>query len=189
MSKHFTRTDFGDSRRSPEVGEMIPGKGIYIGCEALKDKTGSSLGRFDLYAAPKDLKDDKGEKLLLTFNEAVKVVASLKNLHGHDGGHFGCERELHEAIKGGRYKGEWFIPPLDILKALYVARDKGALARSFALPSGAGSAAWYWSCNESPDDSSNVYAVDFTVGGGGLGHKDEVALSSRVMRAEPRPPA
>ncbi len=55
--------------------------GVYIGVWEPKDRTGKSLGKtFNIFAAPEDLTDDAGKKVLLTFNEAVQARGVLKKL-------------------------------------------------------------------------------------------------------------
>ena len=47
--------------------------------------------------------------------------------------------------------------------------------------SGSDNAHWQWSATENPDNSSNVYNVDFTDGDDDWDHKDNNRLSSRPV--------
>jgi hypothetical protein len=91
-------------------------------------------------------------------------AAGLRDWHGHDGGGYANAAALYKAIATGRYRGEWFIPPKDVLESLYRNQDKGALQGTFTTASVSGGAPWYWSCSEPRNDPSSVWAVDFTDG-------------------------
>lgn len=112
-----------------EPGDLIPGQGIFLGRWRPKDDYGDSLGKtFNVYAAPEDLVDDDGyNRALLDYERAVFRVFRLKNWHGHDGGLYRNAGEIYSALVDGKYKGEWFIPPLQ----LFTGRDKrGKIALS-----------------------------------------------------------
>lgn len=173
-----------------EVGQLVEGKGVFIGTWEPKDSDGNSLEEFNLFAAPEDLMDAEGRRLAATFNGAVKHVAALRDWHGHDGGDFRNDAALYAAMKEGRYKGEWFIPPVGVLKEhLYPNRNKGALAGTFTTASsGAGFAPWYWSCTENCWHPDHVWFVRFLDSFVDWVRKDNHSLSSRVVRAEPVAP-
>jgi hypothetical protein len=173
----------------PSVGDKCSDGTVYVGSRELKDGDGAALGDFYLFAAPEDLKDDQGNRLLLTFNEAVDHVADLRDFHGHAGGRFESGVALQEAIDSGLYDGEWFIPPEYILlNNLYRNKDEGALRGTFTTELGRSAfAPWYWSCTEPLDNPSTVHIVNFTDGDVDWNHKDNYELSVRPVRAEPRP--
>lgn len=184
----------------PEAGQWTEGKGVYLGTWEPKDKNGRTLGKiFDIYAAPEDIRNGSGN-LLMTFNNAVKHIASLRNYHGHDGGNFANQDAVLEAVRNNPAALEkWFLPTKELLHGktiygdititanLYDSRNTGAFKDTFMTKSGSGHALWYWSLTEHPDDPSGVYGVDFTDGDDGWGRKDDYELSSRVVRAELRP--
>jgi len=187
---------------SPDIGQLVEGKGVYVGIWAPEDRDGTSLGEiFDLYAAPEDVQNNKGKRLLLTFNEAVDHVAALQDYYGHDGfNHDGSglteDEVLYEALKTGSYKGEWFIPPKDALKNnLYENHHIGAL-KGTLMPSKSRTinilirnylSCWYWSCTG--HGSSSVWIQSFTSGDVSRDPKDTylATQSTRLVRAEPRP--
>ena len=183
-----------------EVGKKIEGKGVYLGVWEPKDNSGRTLGKiFDIYAAPEDLRKGSGN-LLFTFNDAVKHVAGLRNFHGHDGGNFGNEKAILDAVRSNPAALEkWFIPTKELLHGktsgrdkiqpanLYDSREKGSFENTFITKSGSDGTRWYWSCTERPDVPSHVYVVAFSDGVVDWGHKDNYELSSRVVRAELRP--
>ena len=114
--------------QTPKVGQLVKGKGIYIGIWEPTDGSDNSLGRvFNLYAAPEDLKKDNGsgENLLMTFNDAVRRVAGLKNWHGHNGGNFENAQAVLEAVRNNPEKlGDWFVPIREILHGQNVNGEK-----------------------------------------------------------------
>lgn len=79
---------------------------------------------------------------------------------------------------------DWQLPDLISALILYQHKDIGALKGTFTDKSGSGHAYWYWSCTEPRDAPSLVYIVGFTNGEGAWGHKDDLSLSSRLLRAE-----
>jgi len=168
-----------------QIGQVIAGKGVFVGTWAPQDRDGNSLGKmFSLYAAPEDI------GIRLTFKNAVRHVAGLQDWHGHDGfnhdvnGNASCA-PFYDALKDGSYNGEWFIPPLDAMQGnLY--QNKNALVA--ARDGGSGSHRYWWSCTEPRNFfAPYVYAVDFTDGGAGWHRKDHHELSVRPVRAELRP--
>ena len=192
-----------EALKNPQPGQLITGKGVFIGVWMPKDRDGKSLNKtFNLFAAPYDLgldENGKGSKLVIKYNDAVKAVAKIKNLMGHDGANFATDAPLYEALKKGTYKGEWFIPTREMVNGtdldgnkvqndnLYQHRNTGEFANSFTTASGSGTAHWYWSCTEHREFPSSVYGVGFTDGGDGWLRKDLNSLSARVVRAELRP--
>jgi hypothetical protein len=183
-----------------EAGKLIEGKGIYLGTWEPKDNSGRTLGKiFDIYAAPEDIRNGSGN-LLMTFNNAVKHVASLRNYHGHDGGNIANEKAILEAVRNNPAAlAQWFLPTKELLHGktsggdkiqpanLYDSRNTGAFKNTFITKSGSGFALWYWSLTELPDIPSFVYVVVFTDGVDDCILKDNFELSSRVVRAELRP--
>lgn len=77
-----------DTAADPRPGELVPGKGVYLGAREIKDRDGERVGEYDLYAAPEDLKKGgliEKKPLLMTFNQAVQRVAELQDYHGYGG--------------------------------------------------------------------------------------------------------
>lgn len=178
-------------------------EGVFIGRWRPKDRNGNSLGKiFNIFAAPQDLTDTSGRKLILKFDDAVKGVAELKNWHGHDGGNFANDTAVYNAIKEGGYKGEWFIPTRDLLSgcnllmghdldrddlkkdSLYKHRDRGVLKGTFSAeaPDDLDYPDMYWSCTEHCESQFNVWTVRFSSGYEGVYSKGGVRLSCRPVR-------
>ena len=178
-----------EALKHAKIGDYIEGKGIYCGKWVPKDRTGKSLGTiFNLFAAPEDI------GILKSFNDAVKSVATLRNWHGHDGydheaGDRNPQEKLYDDLRSGNYKGEWFIPPKDVLEKLYKYKGFFKGDAAFKEPgSNSRSAHWYWSCTE--HDASTVIAWYQRFDGGEQGFfskKNQIEMSVRCVRAEPVP--
>jgi len=185
------------------IGELVPDKGIFAGVWEPKDRQGNSLGkRYNVFAAPEDLTDSSGKKVLLKFKDAAREVANLKNWHGHNGAGVANDTALYEALRDGSYNGGWFIPTRDLLgskdggkdvddnvvhdETLYKHRNTGAFANTFQMVDKSSSdiGEYYWSCSEHRDDSVYVWYARFTDGGGGWLHKGSHRLSCRPCRVE-----
>jgi len=181
-----------------EIGQTVTGKGIYTGVWEPKDRQGKSLGKkYAVYAAPEDLNDSNGKKVLLTFKKAAEEVGKLKGWHGHNGANYGNDTAVYKALKNGSYQGEWFIPTREILHGkdlngnkvqndnLYDHKDTGDFAGTFTTrASSSDYAYWYWSSTEDRDTADYVYAVRFTDGHGGWHSTDNSRLSVRPVRLE-----
>jgi hypothetical protein len=185
-----------------QIGQLVEGKGIYMGEWKPTDSNDRSLNKtFDLYAAPEDIRQDNGDNLLMTFNNAVRHVAGLQNWHGHNGGDFKNEKDVMKAVRNNPGAlGSWFIPTKEMLHGrntngdrvqsdnLYAHRERMPSGGEFVtINNGSGNARWYWSCTEHPDVSSIVCDVNFTDGDGDWDGKDNYKLSTRSVRAELRP--
>ena len=185
-----------------EAGTLIEGKGVYVGTWEPTDNNNRTLGKvFDLYAAPEDIRNNSGNNLLMTFNDAVRHVAGLRNWHGHDGNNFANEEAVTQAVRTNPgLLAKWFIPTKEILHGknaqgtkvqpnnLYDHRTKMPRGAEFVTnASGSDDARWYWSCTEHPDNSSYVSNVHFTDGDDDWYGKGGYELSVRPVRAELRP--
>jgi hypothetical protein len=196
-------TDFLPFGQPREAGQLIHGKGIFLGPWSPQHREGVSLGQtFNLFAAPHDLgldENGRGTKRVAKYEDTVKYVSEIRSLVGHDGAGYENDKELYDALKNGSYKGEWFIPTREMIAGtdidgkqvqtdtLFAHKDKGAFKNTFTLASGSGLADWYWSCSEHREYSSYVYAARLSDGLVGWLHKDGCSLSSRLLRAELRP--
>lgn len=185
------------------IGENYPGHGIYIGIWEPEDMNGEKLGGiFNVFAAPQDLTDKEGAGTILVYEEAVKHVAKLKDWHGCDGADFKTDQDLYRALGNRTYNGEWFIPPLQILDGtdgkgrkvqeanLLDRREKGDLRGTFNTYKNIGStnSCSYWSSTEPLEKPWSVYSVFFTKPyASDNSGKTGVALSTRLVRLEPRP--
>lgn len=102
-----------------DIGDIIPGEGVYLGIWQPKDKSGKSLGAtFKVFAAPEDLRDAEGRECVFKYEEAVTRISELKNWHGHDGANYKNDVALYDAIKNLNYYGGWFIPPAELLTGM-----------------------------------------------------------------------
>jgi len=180
-----------------EIGQMIPGKGIFMGVWEAKNRRGKSLGKkFRRFVAPEDLMDDEGKKVLWTFREAAQQVAGLRNWHGHDGADFKDEADFYKALKEGRGIGKWFIPPSEFLIGidrngdkvsddhLYAHSARGNLKGTFATAEDSGRGFWYGSCTEPARLPSFVWAACFLTGDDGWTSKTVGRLNFRPFRLE-----
>ena len=147
----------------PEICQFVKGEGLYLGTWEPMDKKGKSLNKiFDLYAAPQDITDERGEKLLLNFNETVVHVAGLNKWWSYDGVGLVNDEAIIQAVrKDPKELEKWFLPPWDVLENhLYQNRDKGDLKNTFDKRS-VGHAPLYLSCTEHPGRLSVVRCMDF----------------------------
>lgn len=184
------------------IGKFIPNKGVFFGTWTPKDKNGKSLGKtFNLFAAPQDLQDTSRERMTMTFDNAIAAVSRLKNWQGYNGARFQNEKDLYKALANNTYKGEWFIPTLDMLigltpdnqkitgDSLFTHKEAGALKNSFNVASrGGGNAIWYWSCTENANITSEVYCGQVGSGSRSSSKKNYYSHSVRVVRLELQPP-
>lgn len=158
-----------------------PDKGIYVGTKEIRDAKGKSLGLFDIYAAPEDLREvGVGARLFASFERTVMDVLAGAHWYGHAGICIKNDSELHKAIQKGKYQGEWFIPTFDILKSLYANRGRGALKDTF------NNSSCYWSCTDLEGHSK--YARYLYFGDGQYNHqarKDYYPAACRPVRMEP----
>lgn len=168
--------------KNPQIGQMIPGKGIFAGIWTPKDRDGQSLGKkFNVFAAPEDLTDASGRTTLMTFKDTAKHMTALRKWHEHDGGDFANDTALYNALVDGSAVGKWFIPTRDLLTDnLYANKDKiGGFQTS-----GSGLVVWYWSCTEHHDHTSLVWATRFSDGVSGWDNKDSNRGTCRPVRVE-----
>lgn len=114
-----------------------------------------------LYVMPQDV------RLKMAWEEATQYAAGV-DAHGHK---------------------DWRLPTLNELLVLYKSRHEGALRGTFNENASSDGAHRYWSCTERHGDSSLVCDVAFTGGRSGWASKGHYKLSTRPVRAEPRPGA
>lgn len=205
LDKHLTSESIGKTIawRKVQPGQLIPGKGIFVGVWSPKDRNGNSLNKtFNLFAAPHDLgldENGQGTKQILRYNDAVKCVSGIRNLMGHHGADYKNDTKLYVALKDGSYKGEWFIPTLDMIvgtdidnkkiqaDTLFAHKDKDAFKNTFTLARSSDGAYWYWSCSERRERPSAVHVVRLSDGYEIWIRKDNNSLACRPLRAELRP--
>jgi hypothetical protein len=176
--------------QTPQIGQTIPGKGIFAGVWTPKDRDGKSLGNaFNVYAAPEDLTDRSGRKALLTFNDAAKRITALRTWHGHDGGDFANDAAIIQGLADGSAIGKWFIPTRELLTDnLYANQGKGDLKGTFVTNGQGGNRGeypvWYWSCTEHRANKSSVWHTRFSDGDVVWSNRDINRLSCRPCRVE-----
>ena len=180
--------------QNPQPGQKMPDGTIYLGQYKTKDHNGNSLSKtFNVFAAPEDLPET------MTYVEAVKHIAGLKNWNGYDGTNYATDKELYAAIKSGSYTGAWIIPTRAILHGKDIdgtrttpdnflsAKDKGAFvdakhAFKTATSSGSDCPDYYWSSTQDRGNPSYVWGVRLSDGNAGWCHKDNNRLSCRPVR-------
>ena len=60
--------------RTLEIGQMVEGKGVYVGEWKPKDRDGRDLGKgFDVYAAPEDVVDNRGKKASFDIQQCCEA--------------------------------------------------------------------------------------------------------------------
>lgn len=190
------------AKQSLRPGQLIPGKGVFLGEWSPKDRKGRSLKKnYNLYAAPHDLGFDEngqGSRLATGLSDAVQAVGKITDLMGHSGAKYKNDAQLYKALRSDAYKGEWFIPPRDVvygtdlvghkqLDNLYQHRDKGKFVNSFAAASGSELPLWYWTCSERLDFMGCYWVVDFNDGSADQIPDGNLALTTRLVRAELQP--
>jgi hypothetical protein len=109
-----------DNVQVPEIGQLVPGEGIFTALWTPKYQNGKPLGiEFELYTSPEDLRFAPGVGGLQTYLNSVRSVAGLKGWHSHDGGNFAhsdeyvsfINRKAEEFVgKNNVASGEWFRP-------------------------------------------------------------------------------
>jgi hypothetical protein len=209
LSREFARVQADLKEAAPIApedrvpGQLVAGKGVYLGDWKPFDRAGESLNmRFDLFAAPFDFGLDglgRGQKLLLNFNKVVLEVAGTRNLMGHDGTNYRNDTELYDALKTGLYQGEWFVPTQDILNGtdrhgrrvqddhLSGHGTTDAFTGTFPGPGVKDNSGFFWSCTEQPNDPSAVSVCHLSTGRVFWIRKNIVEASVRLTRAEPSP--
>jgi hypothetical protein len=122
------------------------------------------------------LTDASGKRLLASFNQTAKELASKRNWHGHDGAEPSTAEEVDQALRDGAVTGKWFIPTRELLIGtdddrhrvslddLYTHRNTGAFAGTFvtAVINYDVFSGWYWSCSRHPDTNKSVGVARFT---------------------------
>ena len=196
-----------DNPQTPEVGQWIRDKGIYIGTWEPTDEKGKSLDKiFDLYAAPEDLKKDTVNRLSMTFNDAACYVSRLKDWFNYDGSNLKSDKDVMEAVKNNpKELSKWFIPTIELLIGqdangnkvqntnLYDKKEKMPHGSEFStktvddLSDVLNVSTWYWSCTEQEKNASFVYNVSFSGGKQTHSRRDNFHMFTRPVRAELRP--
>ena len=170
-----------------KIGQLIPGKGVYLGLWAPVGGDGKALGKvFNVYAAPHDLgfhENGSGSRLVLSYNDAVKAVGKT-SLMGHKGAAYKDAAELYQALASDTYKGQWIIPPLDIVSgqigsgslsndyetnnidSFQQYMNTGKFAGTFDDKSRCGSE--YWTSTPDKDDKTSINS--FSVASGSAFH-------------------
>ncbi len=187
-----------ETLKVPQIGQTIAGKGVYIGQWQPKDRRGRSLGKtFAVYAAPEDLTDASGQKLVATFQDSAKRMTGLRNWHGHDGAGVANDTQLYRGLADGSAIGKWFIPTRDLLVGtdldgnkvqndnLVAHKDK--LGEITTSREGCGSydyPNYYWSLSGHRDSSYGVWCARLADGVGAWDFKDVIRQSCRPCRVE-----
>lgn len=189
--------------RRTDIGQMIAGRGIYFGIwSRIIDGNGKRLdGRFDLFTTDRDTRflSDHRSGELATYYQDVQRIATLRNIHGHDGISFLTATDIHKAIRAGNYAAlaKWHMPVREVLcgrsmegrrtpNSLAEHRGKGFLKSTFMRKRAPYEARWYASCTPHADRPQSIYCQNLASGGGLFQDKATQLLSSRPVRAELR---
>lgn len=178
VSAQIAANDVAERKESLRIGEAVAGGDIFFGVWTPVDRRGNRLGKtFNLFAQPRDISVEK-------FLDLQKRVAGLPNGFNHKAARKAPDAELFEALQSGAYKGEYFIPPMDVLHMLYRKRNVGEFRNTFADEKFPGFSLWYWSCTRSQDDLSYMQYKRFSDGYESSERKNFLSLSARLVRAE-----
>jgi hypothetical protein len=135
------------------IGTLVEGKGIYAGRWEPTDEHGISLKKvFDVYAAPEDLTDKRGQRIQTKFSKATKAVAKLKNFYGRDGAGLKDDKAILQAVRETNTEklGKWWIPTEEILRNIWQHKDVG-LFKDLCRE---GYTTAYWSSSVNPKENS-----------------------------------
>lgn len=180
-AKAEERRKAAEYTKNIRVGDEVPGGDIFAGTWAPVDRQGESLGKtFNLFVQPADISVE-------VFVDLVARVASLSNGFNHVVAGKRTDEVLYDALRSGTYKGEYFIPPEDVLATLYENKDVGRFSNTFEAQASSGMASRYWSCTEHPHVVSIVSAFRFFsryVEIDNWHNKNDFRLSGRLVRAE-----
>ncbi len=159
------------SLRGITVGDCDPARGVYLG------EWQAAPGHVvQAYADDDFLRDDTGEQLVLTFNEAVTELAKRNDGRAYGDG---TERSLRQAIKSGVYRdGDRVLPPKELLHGrdargntvcpvqnVFELMKAGKLPKiAAAVETGRGDERWAVSGSEPSVYTSSVYHVSLTDG-------------------------
>jgi hypothetical protein len=176
-------------KRAPQPGEMVQGKGIFIGTFDLIDAYGKSLGiKTKWYDAAVEL----GKPM--TFNATADAVANC-DVNGRGGlqldpAHY--EAKLFDKLRTEEALGKNVIAPLEVVKTIYELRNQGEYKRRsdgdlpgrLITTAGTGYAYWQWSCTPDRNYPGRVRAVDFPDRDDDWLFRNALRLSGRVCFAE-----
>jgi hypothetical protein len=187
-----------DPFKDAKPGDLVEGEGVYLGKWEPKDSDGNSLHRiFNVFAAPEDLTNSFGNKILDTYLDAVDRVSQLRKWHGHNGAHYSKDLALHKAFSDESYKGEWVIPPLEILTGfdrfgqhdqddnLAKHRCAGAFNGTFAKETfeNKGYHQWYWSSTQSFMQHDHFWSAQF--GDNGETRAEQLLINNGLASCRP----
>lgn len=148
-----------------DIGQLTE-DGIYIG--RMKDANGVEK---DYYAAPEDVTDDRGNKLSMSFEDAV-AYADTAVVMGHDDWLIPTSLPNRHEKDGGP----------DVLRAMFNCRERGAFQGTFE------NGAWYWSSTTKPSAEEDQDAAEIQRfgkhGRRSYGYKKE-RLHVRLVREKP----
>ena len=150
------------------------------------------VGRpLNIFTAPEDLG-------VMTINQGMTKIGTLKNFHGFDGLNlgrgYGYERKVFDAWKDGSGLNKWVMMPLVVLNGsnypgepkmfngnLFDNQDKGDLKGTLTVIRGA---EWYGSCTEGRDDPDGVWGVRLSDGFDGWDYRDSHRFRVRPCLAQ-----
>lgn len=180
-----------------QPGGFVEGKGIFVGEWTPKRRDGTSLSKkFRVYAAKKDLIDEPSGIEAFSFDVAIRRIANLKGLHGHDGAHYRTDTDLINGLDSGDYNGGWVMPPIELLSG-YNLDDNYVQADNLESRKGAGELIdafnhsykgralhfWYWSLSTPGDNALASRAFKFADGSRDWLSKDR-SVRCRPVRME-----
>lgn len=199
VGQRFSVTESGLERY--DLGRLIEGRGIYVGTWQPKDKQGNTLGKtFNIFAMPEDLPNTMKplDSTTMRYKTATELVSWERGKHGDFGGRYVNDEVLYEALKNGDYKGEWIVPPRELLTGrdgagnivapdnIFAHKDKGAFRGSFNTGASTEkeTPSFYWS--SAADGSGQAQAVRLSDGKEAL-LSEETYISCRPVRLELKP--
>lgn len=181
----------------PISGKLYENEGFYL--EKWYPMRGNgqiSAEEYNLYIAPDDLRDSEGQRLCLTFNEAVARIETLNQWNGHNGAKFGRlnpQEALQESklkINGDIYNGAWCFPDRDMhekIKKFLKNNPESLLGKSFVKAADEDPNVNHWSCSRWPSRAypNHIFSTNFEKESSGYLNTDFEKAYLRLVRLVP----
>ena len=147
-----------------KIGEMVQDKGVFMGSGKVLSNWGIK-DDFNVFVTPGDFQGNNLKNAELEFADAVTLVGSVEELHGNYGLPIASEEQLADAVKDGKYDGQWILPNFSVMqKIIHPNKDVGEFAGSYvksAFNSFSGPE-HYWVLRDDENlvEAANTYCID-----------------------------
>lgn len=147
-----------------QIGEHVQDKGIYMGQAAVFKHFGLAQS-FNVFAAPGDMFQEGQKRLQCDFNFAVDFIGLLEEINAHNGAVYSSEEQLTQAIKDGKYSGEWVLPNFTTMHHIISKnKESGDFKDSYAKAgfNAMGGEAFYWvmRSDDTLIEATDMYCID-----------------------------